>query len=55
VTEAAYIAGKCFKACENEGIIWNKEKGIPEFDYDKCIECEKCIISCPRKQDIKAL
>jgi Na+-translocating ferredoxin:NAD+ oxidoreductase subunit B len=44
---------KCFKACENEGIIWNKEKGIPEFDYDKCIDCEKCIISCPENKILK--
>ncbi len=38
---------RCFKACESEAIIWNKEKGIPEFDRDKCILCMKCIEECP--------
>lgn len=38
---------RCFRACESEAIIWNKEKGIPEFDADKCILCLKCIEECP--------
>ncbi len=38
---------KCFKACEHEAITWNKEKGIPEFDFTKCTMCGKCINACP--------
>ena len=39
---------KCFKACENEAIIWDEEKSVPNFDFDKCILCGKCIEACPR-------
>jgi electron transport complex protein RnfB len=39
---------KCFKACENDAIIWNKEKQIPEFDLSKCIDCGACIEACPK-------
>jgi Na+-translocating ferredoxin:NAD+ oxidoreductase subunit B len=38
---------RCFKACENDAIIWNEEKGIPEFDFSKCTLCGKCIEICP--------
>ncbi len=38
---------KCFKACEHEAIIWNKDKQIPEFDQDKCTDCGACIEACP--------
>jgi electron transport complex protein RnfB len=38
---------KCFKACEDEAIIWNKERAIPEFDTEKCTLCLKCVIECP--------
>ena len=38
---------KCFKICENDAIIWNEEKGIPEFDFSKCTLCGKCIDVCP--------
>ena len=38
---------KCFKVCENDAIIWNEEKGIPEFDFSKCTLCGKCIEICP--------
>jgi Na+-translocating ferredoxin:NAD+ oxidoreductase RNF subunit RnfB len=40
---------RCFRACENGAITWNKEKGIPEFDSSKCILCLKCIEECPTK------
>jgi electron transport complex protein RnfB len=40
---------KCFRACENGAITWNKEKGIPEFDQSKCILCGKCVEECPVK------
>ena len=39
---------KCFKACEYDAIIWNKEKQIPEFDLGKCIDCGACIEACPK-------
>lgn len=39
---------KCFKACEYDAIIWNKEKQIPEFDLSKCIDCGACIEACPK-------
>ena len=37
---------KCLKACEDEAIVWNKERGIPEFDIEKCTLCGKCIEAC---------
>ena len=37
---------KCFKACQEEAITWNKEKAVPEFDIDKCTLCRKCIEAC---------
>ncbi len=39
---------KCFKACQDEAIAWNKEKAIPEFDIEKCTRCGKCIEACPQ-------
>jgi len=38
---------RCFRACEAGAITWNKEKGIPEFDPDKCTLCLNCIQECP--------
>ena len=38
---------KCFKACEFEAIIWNKEKAMPQFDANKCTLCYKCVEACP--------
>ncbi len=38
---------KCFRTCENEAIIWNEEKSIPEFDFTKCTLCRMCIEACP--------
>ncbi len=37
---------KCFKSCEDEAIIWNKERVVPEFDIEKCTLCHKCIEAC---------
>jgi len=37
---------KCFKACEDEAIEWNKELAIPEFNQEKCTLCHKCIEVC---------
>lgn len=37
---------KCFKACEDEAIIWDKEKAVPEFIQEKCTLCRKCIEEC---------
>lgn len=37
---------KCFKSCEYEAIVWNKERAIPEFDIEKCTLCGKCIAAC---------
>jgi Na+-translocating ferredoxin:NAD+ oxidoreductase subunit B len=44
---------KCFKACENDAIIWNEEKAIPEFDFTKCILCGECIKACPHNRLIE--
>jgi Na+-translocating ferredoxin:NAD+ oxidoreductase RNF subunit RnfB len=38
---------KCLNACEYEAIIFNKERGIPEFDNEKCTLCLKCVEVCP--------
>jgi len=38
------------KACEHDAIIWNKEKGIPEFDFSNCIMCGACIEACPHQR-----
>jgi Na+-translocating ferredoxin:NAD+ oxidoreductase RNF subunit RnfB len=37
---------KCLRACEYDAINWNTERGIPEFDNDKCTLCRKCIEAC---------
>ncbi len=37
---------KCFNICEDEAIVWNKERAIPEFDIEKCTLCHKCIETC---------
>ena len=37
---------KCFKACEDEAIVWNKEEAVPEFIQEKCTLCGKCIEAC---------
>ncbi|MBL7124485.1 MAG: 4Fe-4S binding protein [Dehalococcoidales bacterium] len=37
---------KCYKACEDEAIVWNKEKAVPEFIQEKCTLCGKCIDVC---------
>jgi len=37
---------KCFKACEDEAIEWNKETALPEFNQEKCTLCLKCIEAC---------
>ncbi len=37
---------KCFKVCEDEAIVWNKEKAVPEFIQEKCTRCGKCIEVC---------
>ncbi|MBC7333794.1 MAG: 4Fe-4S binding protein [Actinobacteria bacterium] len=39
---------KCYKACEYEAIVWNKEKAIPEFDIEKCTLCGACVKACPQ-------
>ena len=44
---------KCFKACENEAIIWNEEKAIPVFDFSKCTLCGECIKACPHNRLIE--
>ena len=40
---------KCFRACEAGAITWNKEKGFPEFDPEKCTLCLACVEVCPQK------
>ncbi len=37
---------KCFKACEDDAIEWNKETALPEFNQEKCTLCLKCIEAC---------
>ena len=37
---------KCERSCEDEAIVWNKERAIPEFDIEKCTLCRKCIEVC---------
>lgn len=38
---------KCFRACEDDAIIWNTETLTPEFVPDKCSLCLKCVDVCP--------
>lgn len=38
---------KCLNACEYDAVTFNRERGIPEFDNDKCIMCKRCIEECP--------
>ena len=37
---------KCFKACEDEAIEWDKTKAVPQIIQDKCTLCGKCIEAC---------
>ncbi len=39
---------KCFIACEPQAIIWDKTKAIPQFDFEKCTLCLKCVEVCPQ-------
>ena len=38
---------KCLNACEYDAITFNTQRGIPEFDNEKCTLCRKCIEVCP--------
>ncbi len=38
---------KCLNACEYDAISFNTLRGIPEFDNEKCILCQRCIEECP--------
>jgi electron transport complex protein RnfB len=38
---------KCLNACEYDAITFNSQRGIPEFDNEKCTLCGKCIEICP--------
>lgn len=38
---------KCLNACEYDAITFNTQRGIPEFDNEKCTLCGKCIEVCP--------
>jgi electron transport complex protein RnfB len=40
---------KCVKVCPNEAVTWNKDKSIPEFDFEKCDNCRECIKACPQR------
>ncbi len=40
---------KCFRSCEDEAIVWNRETAIPQFDIGKCTLCYKCIDECEQK------
>ncbi len=37
---------KCFKACQDEAIEWDKRKAVPQIISDKCTQCGKCIEAC---------
>jgi len=37
---------KCFKACEDEAIEWDKETALPVFNQERCTLCHKCIEVC---------
>jgi len=37
---------KCFNACEDEAIEWDKMKAVPQIINDKCTLCGKCIEAC---------
>lgn len=37
---------KCFLACEDGAIVWDKAKAVPEIIQDKCTLCGKCIDAC---------
>ncbi len=37
---------KCFRVCEDEAVVWDKERFLPEFDIEKCTLCDKCIEVC---------
>ncbi len=39
----------CVEACPT-GATYKKEDGIVMVDYDKCVGCRACLISCPYQQ-----
>ncbi len=38
---------KCFNACEDDAIKWDKSQAVPQFIQEKCTRCGKCIEACP--------
>ncbi|MDR1006178.1 MAG: RnfABCDGE type electron transport complex subunit B [Bacteroidales bacterium] len=41
--------GSCVSVCRFDAIAINKESGLPEVDENKCVACEACAKTCPRK------
>ena len=39
--------GLCAKVCEHDAIVL--KDGLPVIDYDKCVNCRKCVEKCPAK------
>ena len=39
--------GLCDRVCEHDAI--HVESNIAHIDYDKCVDCGKCVDKCPRK------
>ena len=40
---------RCVKACEYEAITFDKNRGVPVFDTEKCVLCGACVEVCPSK------
>ena len=38
---------KCFRACEDDAIVWNTDSLTPEFVPANCTLCLKCVNACP--------
>ncbi len=41
------LCNACVEVCREDAIVLNNEETRPVIDFDRCLECSKCITACP--------